>query len=92
MCQLAAIAGGVDPERYSLRELHLMAKAADVAAWCRTFTIVAQIFNANRDPAKTDPIDLMAYYPWAERTRHLRPTPPTQAEREELRGLFPKRR
>lgn len=67
-----------------------MAKSADVAAWCRTFTIVAQIFNANRDPEKTDPIDLMTYYPWSDRRRDRRPAPPTEAQREELRNLFPK--
>lgn len=69
-----------------------MAKAADVAAWCRTFAVLAQMFNANRDPEKSDPIDPMQFYPWSKKKRKRKLRPPTDIEREQLRELFPKRK
>lgn len=91
MCELAAIAG-CDPEPRSLRELELMAKAADLAKWSRTFAVLAQIFNVNRDPKKSEAIDPLKFCPWVERGERAKAAPPTESERSELKKLFPKKK
>ena len=76
-----------------MHELRLMAKAADLAAWCRTFAVLAQLFNANRDPEKSEAIDPMKFYMWSEKQESAGgPPPPTEAERAQLREIFPKRK
>lgn len=88
MLEYAAIAG-CDPEPRTLRELDLMAKAADRAAWHRTFALLAQIFNAS-GVKREDLIDPIQFYPWRDaKASTLRP--PTEQERQELRKLFPKK-
>lgn len=91
MCELAAIAG-CDPEPRSLRELEIMAKAADIAKWSRTFAVLAQIFNVNRDPKRSEAIDPLKFFPWVERGERAKAAPPTEAERSELKNLFPKKK
>jgi len=88
MLEFAAIAG-CDPEPRTLRELELMAKAADRAAWCRTFAVLAQLFNASGVKA-SDVIDPMQFYPWGE-NNDSRLRPPTEMERQQLREFFPKK-
>ncbi len=70
-----------------------MATAAQNAAWCRTFAVLAQIFNVNRDPEKAKPIDPMQFYAWGESNKWgggvVRSTEETRAE---MRGLFPGKR
>ncbi len=43
---------GVDPGPLTLRELALMAEAKRQEAWDHTSTVLAMIFNANRDPKR----------------------------------------
>lgn len=69
-----------------------MAKAADLAKWSRTFAVLAQIFNVNRDPKRSDAIDPMKFCPWVERGERTKAAPPTEAERSELKNLFPKKK
>ena len=66
-----------------------MAKASDRAAWCRTFAVLAQMFNVNRGK-NSEAIDPMQFYPWPETGSHGSTLPPpTEADRKELRQLFP---
>ncbi len=65
-----------------------MAEAADRAAWNRTFAVLAQIYNANRDPKKTEPIDPMQFFPW-DKARNQQAPPPTAEDRQMLRRAFP---
>jgi hypothetical protein len=68
-----------------------MAEVRDRAAWNRTFAVLAQLFNANRDPEKTRPIDPMVFFPWGKQTEEQAPAP-TDEERQMLRRAFPKKR
>ena len=68
-----------------------MAEACDRAEWNRTFAVMAQMYNANRDPKTTQPVDPMRYYPW-DRAADLPAPPPAAAERERLRRRFPGRK
>lgn len=68
-----------------------MAEAKDRAAWNRTFAVLAQIYNANRDPKKTDSIDPMQFFPW-DRQQKEQALPPTPEDREMLRRAFPGKR
>jgi len=68
-----------------------MAEAADRARWNRTFAVLAQLFNANRDPQKTKPIDPMQFFPWDKGPKEQAP-PPTEEDRKMLRRAFPGRR
>ena len=52
-----------------------MAEVRDRAAWNRTFAVLAQLFNANRDPEKTRPIDPMAFFPWGKQAEEQAPAP-----------------
>lgn len=61
-----------------------MAKAADVAMWCQTFAIIAQIYNANRG-ADGEPIDPAKFYRWRDERQSA---PPSEGEREMLRQYF----
>ena len=58
-----------------------MAEAKDRAGWNRTMALLAGLFNVNRDPKKTRPIDPMQFFPWHERQEEQAP-PPTEADRE----------
>ena len=62
----------------------MMAEVRDRAAWNRTFAVLAQLFNANRDPEKTRAIDPMVFFPWGKRTDE-QPASPTAEERQILR-------
>ena len=66
-----------------------MAKASGRAAWGRTFAVLAQMFNANRDPEKSKAINPMQFYPWADQEEKSAP-PATPQQLTELRQLFPK--
>jgi len=68
-----------------------MAEAKDRAAWNRTFAVLAQLFNANRDPEKTKPIDPMQFFPW-DRSPKEQASPPTPEDRQMLRRAFPGRK
>ena len=68
-----------------------MAEVRDRAAWNRTFAVLAQIFNANRDSKTTKPIDPLQFYPWGLGTREQAP-PPTEGDRQMLRRAFPGKR
>ena len=68
-----------------------MAEVRDRAAWNRTFAVLAQMFNANRDPEKTRAIDPMVFFPWGKRTEQ-QAAPPTAEERQMLRRAFPGKR
>lgn len=66
-----------------------MAKAAQNAAWCRTFALLAQLFNVNRDPERAKPIDPMQFYAWGESKHGDGVVRSTEETRAEMRGLFP---
>jgi len=65
-----------------------MAEARDRAAWNRTFAVLAQLFNANRDPKKAQPIEPMQFFPW-DTAKPRQAPPPTEADRAALRRAFP---
>ena len=65
-----------------------MAEARDRASWNRTFAVLAQLHNANRDPKKTEAIDPMQYFPWS-RPEKQQASPPTAEDRRMLRRAFP---
>lgn len=66
-----------------------MAEAADRTAWNRTFAVLAQISNSNRDPDKTEPIDPMQFFPWDDgESQEKQAPPPTPEERDMLRKAF----
>lgn len=65
-----------------------MAEAKDRVAWNRTLAVLAQIYNANRDPKKAEPIDPMQFFPWDKPQKEQAP-PPTPGERQMLRRAFP---
>ena len=65
-----------------------MTEAKDRAAWNRTFAVVAQLANVNRDPKKTKAIDIMRFFPWSLPAPKAAP-PPDKAEREALRKTYP---
>jgi hypothetical protein len=65
-----------------------MAEARDRSAWNRTLALLAELFNVNRDPKKTKPIDPMQFFPWSQPRLEQAP-PPTEEDREMLRHLFP---
>ena len=67
-----------------------MAEAKDRSSWNRTLALLATLFNVHRDPKKTKPIDPMQFFPWHEPQESQAP-PPTEAEREMLRRVFPGR-
>lgn len=67
-----------------------MARAADQARWLRTFALLAQVYNANR-PEGADAIEPLAFYMWGENRPTGPAPPPTEADRAELRQIFPKR-
>ncbi len=88
MCGLAAIAGGLDPERYTYAELREMAEEADRAKWARTQAVLAQIHNANcTDSAAT--IDPMIFFPW-DKGEPDRAPPMTDADRDMFRKVYGK--
>jgi hypothetical protein len=66
-----------------------MAKAAQNAAWCRTFAMLAQLFNVNRDPERAKPIDPMQFYTWGESKQGDGVVRSTEETRAEMRVLFP---
>jgi len=66
-----------------------MAKAAQNAAWCRTFALLAQLFNVNRDPERAKPIDPMQFYTWGENKSDGGIVRSTKETRAEMRVLFP---
>lgn len=69
-----------------------MAEAKDRAAWNRTFAVLAQICNANRDPKKGKSIDPMQFFPWHDGGSAIRggkAPPPTAEDRAALRLAFP---
>jgi len=68
-----------------------MAEAKDRAAWNRTFAVLAQIHNANRDPKKTEPIDPMQFFPW-DKARNQQAPPPTAEDRQMLRRAIGRKR
>lgn len=88
MCEYAAIAG-VQPETYTIRELYWMAKAADVASWNRTWAVIAQLFNVNRDSKKSKAVELDAFFPWRQKTSGVAEI--TESDKQGLRTLFPKK-
>ena len=65
-----------------------MAEARDRTAWNRTFAVLAQLFNTNRDPHKTQGIDPLQFFPWDKAVREQAP-PPTVEDRKMLRRAFP---
>ena len=65
-----------------------MAEAKDRSSWNRTFALLACLRNIVRDPKKTRPIDAMQFFPWQERQEE-QASPPTEADREMLRHVFP---
>ena len=69
-----------------------MARVADRTRWCRTFAVLAQIYDANR-AEDSEAIDPMQFYIWGEtKSKGSRcPPPPTEAERAEMRQIFPKK-
>ena len=67
-----------------------MAEARDRVRWNHTFAVLAQVFNANRDPDKTKAIDPLMFYPWDRRTSERAP-PPTDSDRQMLKRAFPGR-
>ena len=68
-----------------------MAEARDRAAWNRTFAVLAQLCNANRNPDHGQAIDPVQFFPWDQGQQKQAP-PPTPEEREMLRRRFPGRR
>ena len=66
-----------------------MAEASDRVKWNRTFAVLAQMFNANRDPDKTRPIDPLKFFPWKDKEPAVLP-PPTDAQRVKFRKLYGK--
>lgn len=68
-----------------------MARAADQARWCRTFALLAQMYNANR-AEDSEAIDPMQFYMWSQtEARAQCPPPPSESQRAELRDIFPKK-
>ncbi len=65
-----------------------MAEARDRADWNRTFAILAQIYNANRDPDKSTPSDPMQFFPW-EKPKPARALPATAADVALLKHMYP---
>lgn len=68
-----------------------MTEAKDRAAWNRTFAVVAQLSNVNRDPQKTTAIDIMRFFPWSLDVPKAAP-PPTDSDRKALRKAYPGRK
>jgi hypothetical protein len=70
-----------------------MARAAQNAAWCRTFAVLAQIFNANRDRDKTQPLDPLEFYAWGDNDENKgsQDEVKVQKNRREMRTLFGKK-
>ena len=85
LCELAAIAEK-DPERYTLRELSWMAEARDRYAWNRTFAVLAQLYNVNREQGD-EPIQPMKFFPWADGEPAAKP--PTPEQEKMLEEIFP---
>ena len=63
-----------------------MVKARDSAAWNRTFAVLAQLYNVNRQ-AGAEAIDPLQFFPWSDRSRPAKA--PTPAEERMLERLFP---
>ena len=68
-----------------------MAEARDRTAWNRTFALLAQLFNANRDSKTTRPIDPLKFFPWQQKADEAAP-PPTESDLKMLRKAFPGKR
>jgi len=68
-----------------------MAEARDRACWNRTFAVLAQLYNANRDPKHSQAIDPVQYFPWDQGQQKQAP-PPTPEERQMLRRRYPGQR
>lgn len=68
-----------------------MAESRDRAQWNRNFALLAQLFNANRDPKRTRPIDPLQFFPWDKQVNEPAP-PPTESDLEMLRRAFPGKR
>ena len=68
-----------------------MAEARDRAGWNRTFALLDQLFNANRDPKTTRPVDPLQFFPWDKRAQEPAP-PPTESDLKMLRKAFPGKR
>jgi len=68
-----------------------MAEARDRAAWNRTRAVLAQLYNVNRDPKRGKPIDPERFFPWDDVAKKPAAPPPTDADRELLKRIFPKR-
>ncbi len=64
-------------------------EAEDKLAWNRTFAVIAQIYNVNRDPKRSRPIDPMQFCPYRSKRHQLPAPPPTAEDREMLRKLYP---
>lgn len=65
-----------------------MAEARDRSLWNRTFALLAQLYNVNRDPKRSRPIDPLQFFPWDNKVREPAP-PPTENDLEMLRRAFP---
>lgn len=68
-----------------------MAEARDRARWNRTFALLAQLYNANRNPKRTRPIDPLQFFPWDKHVQEQAP-PPTESDLKMLRKAFPGKR
>jgi len=58
----------VDPGPLTLRELAAMAEAKRREAWDHTSTVLAMIFNANRDPKRQTPAGPADFHPYRKAT------------------------
>jgi len=58
---------GVDPGPLTLRQLLAMADARGHDEWQRTASVLAMLFNAHRDPRRTDPASPDDFNPFARR-------------------------
>ncbi len=67
-----------------------MAEARDRVAWNHTFAILAQIYNANRDPENSEPADPMDFFPW-EKPKPAKTPPATEADIKLLEKMYPPR-
>jgi hypothetical protein len=90
MCELAGIVG-VDPGKFTLRELVWMSEsrleAEDRRGWKRTFAIMATLYNANRGE-NTPAIDPMEFYPY-EKGSSEGNDESAPVDRELMRRMFP---
>lgn len=86
MCRLGGVAA-LDPLRYTLRELVEASEWRSQAEWAQVWAILAQLYNLSRGP-DDPPMDPLKHCPHRDR-RSTDARPPTEADRAELRKLFP---